>query len=396
MNAIKQYAGGTRSPSALDRAGDSAIHLKMQLVDFARALGFDSCRVAQCSPPTHAAEFGDWLNKGGHGEMEYMARGEEKRREPEKILPDAKSIIVLALNYFQGHPPVAEAAPAISGRIARYAWGDDYHGLIEEKLRKIDNFLREFGGKQKCYVDTGPILERDYAATAGTGWHGKSTMLIDEKLGTWFFLAEVLTTVELLPDEPARDRCGTCERCMKACPTGAITAPYKLDARLCISYLTIELKNSIPLELRPLIGDRIFGCDDCLDACPWNRFAKTSQETAFAARKSTTAFSLRDYLALNEAEFRDLFRDSPIQRIKRRGFLRNVCVALGNIGNNQDLPALRCASLDPEPLIAEHATWAIGQILERAGASTATVLNPAGAVPASQNRSCERVLLAKV
>ena len=362
MNAIRALAP-TTTPNAL----------KTHLVDFTRELGFDSCRIAQCSPPAHVAEFGDWLNEGAHGEMEYMARGEEKRREPEKILPGAKSIIVLALNYFQGDPPVADTAAAVTGRIARYAWGDDYHALIEGKLRKIDNFLREFDGKQKCYVDTGPVLERDYAATAGIGWHGKSTMLIDEKLGTWFFLAEVLTTVELPPDEPAPDRCGTCDRCIKACPTGAITAPYKLDARLCISYLTIELKNSIPAELRPLIGDRIFGCDDCLVACPWNRFAKVSQETAFAARRSTTAFSLRDYLGLNETEFRDLFRDSPIKRIKRRRFLRNVCVALGNVGNSQDLPALRRAALDPETLVAEHATWAIERILKRAGAGTATV-----------------------
>jgi len=337
--------------------------LKTRVVDLARELGFDSCRVAACHPPAHADEFGDWLSDGAHGEMNYMARGEEKRRDPQKILPGAQSVIVLALNYFQGN-----AGRTSPGRIARYAWGDDYHELINAKLRKIDNFLRDFGGEQKCYVDTGPILERDYAAAAGIGWHGKSTMLIDEKLGTWFFLAEILTTLELPADEPARDRCGTCERCITACPTGAITAPHKLDARRCISYLTIELKSAIPLELRPLIGDRIFGCDDCLDACPWNRFAKVSRETAFASRRSTTGVALRDYLALNETEFRSLFRNSPIKRIKRRGFLRNVCVALGNVGTRDDLPALRRASIDPEPLIAEHAAWAIEQILTRAKA----------------------------
>ncbi|HEY6071435.1 MAG TPA: tRNA epoxyqueuosine(34) reductase QueG, partial [Chthoniobacterales bacterium] len=207
----------------------------------------------------------------------------------------------------------------------------------------------------------------------GIGWHGKSTMLIDEKLGTWFFLAEILTTLELPADEPARDRCGTCTRCIEACPTGAITAPHKLDARRCISYLTIELKGAIPLELRPLIGDRIFGCDDCLDACPWNRFAQTSNEAAFAARKSTTAFSLRDYLSLNETVFRNLFRNSPIKRIKRRGFLRNVCVALGNVGTHEDLPALERAVFDCEPLIAEHAAWAIDQILSRTNTSAQTI-----------------------
>lgn len=346
--------------------------VKTQLIDLARDLGFDSCRVAACSPPAHVEEFGEWLDEGAQGEMVYMARGEDKRSDPNKVLPGAKSIIVLALNYFQGDGNAGET-PATTeearGWIARYAWGDDYHEVIEAKLKKIDDFLREFGGEQKCYVDTGPVLERDYAATAGIGWHGKSTMLINEKLGTWFFLAEVLTTLELQADEPARDHCGTCERCIKACPTGAITAPHKLDARRCISYLTIELKSSIPLELRPLIGDRIFGCDDCLDACPWNRFAKVSRETAFAARRSTTEFLLRDYLALNETEFRNLFRNSPIKRIKRRGFLRNVCVALGNVGTTDDLPALERAALDPEPLIAEHACWAIEQIQERSFSS---------------------------
>jgi epoxyqueuosine reductase len=355
-------------------AGD----IKDRLVDLAGELGFASCRVATSSPPAHSQEFGDWLGEGAHGEMQYMARGEEKRRDPQKILPGAKSIIVLAINYFTETGKRVRAGLAFpesgkTGRIARYAWGDDYHDVIAAKLKKIDNFLHELGGQQKCYVDTGPILERDYAAAAGIGWHGKSTMLIDEKLGTWFFLAEILTTLALPADEPARDRCGTCERCIKACPTGAITAPHKLDARRCISYLTIESKSSIPLEFRPLIGDRIFGCDDCLEACPWNRFAKVSRETAFAARRSTTAFALRDYLALNETEFRNLFRNSPIKRIKRHGFLRNVCVALGNVGTSDDLPALRRAALDSEPLIAEHATWAIEQIVKRADFARQTV-----------------------
>ena len=360
--------------------------LKGHLVAFAHALGFDLCRVTACTPPAHAQEFGDWLNHGAHGEMEYMARGADKRRDPQKVLAGAKSIIVLALNYFQGEAMWRKFATydskarnlqscatieAATGRIARYAWGDDYHEVIQSKLRKIDNLLREFGGEQKCYVDTGPVLERDFAAEAGVGWHGKSTMLINEQLGTWFFLAEVLTTLELPPDPPAVDRCGTCVRCIEACPTGAITAPHTLDARRCISYLTIELKGAIPRDLRPLIGDRIFGCDDCLDACPWNRFAQVSRESAFAVRSpsrmgiATTDFALRDYLNLNDAEFRDLFRNSPIKRIKRRGFLRNVCVALGNVGTGEDLPVLENAASDPEPLIAEHAAWAIDQIRRR-------------------------------
>ncbi len=351
----------------------SNTELKARLISLAREIGFDSCRMAACASPVHSNAFRGWLGRDAHGEMDYMERGEGKRCDPQKVLPGAKSIVVLGLNYFQGGPATPKAFGAAIGRIARYAWGDDYHDVMVAKLSEIDRFLRDFGGQQKCYVDTGPVLERDHAAQAGTGWHGKSTMLIDERLGTWFFLAEVLTTLELPPDKPAPDRCGTCERCIKACPTGAITAPHRLDARRCISYLTIELKGSIPLEFRPLIGNRIFGCDDCLDACPWNRFAQVSRETAFSARQSTTGMSLRDYLKLSDAEFRALFRNSPIKRIKQRGFLRNVCVALGNVGDLFDLPALERAAADSEPLIAEHAAWAVEQIRERFRVKTSEI-----------------------
>jgi epoxyqueuosine reductase len=292
--------------------------------------------------------------------MDWLARGEEKRCDPQQVLVGARSVIVVAQNYWQGARQGQEA----TGKIARYAWGDDYHEVILPKLKQLDAFLRERGGTQKCYVDTGPILERDYAAEAGIGWHGKSTMLVDPKLGTWFFLAEILTTLELPPDEPQTSRCGSCTRCITACPTNAITGEHRLDARRCISYLTIELKGSIPLELRPLIGDRIYGCDDCLDACPWNRFASASREAAFAARPAAQ-MPLCDYLSLDDVQFRALFSRSPIKRVKRRGFLRNVCVALGNVGSHSDLPALRRAAFDPEPLIAEHAAWAVNRILER-------------------------------
>jgi len=351
--------------------------LKARLVAYAHEIGFDACRVANCAPPPHATEFRGWLRDGSAGEMSYMERGEEKRCDPQKVLPGARSIVVLALNYWQGEEPnlgrdaalrhlrTAQRAVPTTGRIARYAWGDDYHDVITAKLKKIDQFLSGLGGTQKTYVDTGPVLERDHAAQAGVGWHGKSTMLIDPGLGTWFFLAEVLTTLELPADTPQPDRCGKCERCITACPTGAITAPHRVDARRCISYLTIEHKSAIPLELRPLIGDRIFGCDDCLDACPWNRFAKVSRESAFFARQATVGMALRDYLPLSEKEFHVLFRNSPIKRIKRRGFLRNVCVALGNVGDLTDLPALEQAAADPEPLIAEHAGWAIERICKR-------------------------------
>lgn len=339
--------------------------IKAELVARAKAVGFDACRIAHVDAPRHASAFREWLRDGAAGEMQWMERGEEKRCDPSLVLPGAKSVVVLAMNYWQG-----DGLPAPAGRIARYAWGDDYHDVLLAKLRTLDAFLSELGGVQKCYVDTGPILERDFAAEAGVGWHGKSTMLVDPKLGTWFFLAEILTTLEFPPDAPQPNRCGTCTRCITACPTGAITDAHRLDARRCISYLTIELKGSIPLEFRPLIGDRIYGCDTCLDVCPWNRFAAASREAAFAARPATAAMQLRDFLALDDEQFRAVFRGSPIKRIKRRGLLRNVCVALGNVGTAEDLPALERATYDPEPLVAEHAAWAIGRIRERLGERT--------------------------
>lgn len=346
---------------------EAATKLKQEIIEQARSLGFDSCRIAAAAPPRHGNEFRVWLRDGAAGEMEWLGRSKEKRCDPQQVLSGARSMIVVALNYWQGEEPAPSASMA-TGRIARYAWGDDYHAVMLGKMELLDEFMRRHGGAQKCYVDTGPILERDHAAEAGIGWHGKSTMLIDPKLGTWFFIGQILTTLELPVDEPQRSRCGTCVRCLNACPTGAITDDHRLDARLCISYLTIELKGSIPIGLRPLIGNRIYGCDDCLDACPWNRFASISREAAFAARP-VTQMPLRDFLALDDLQFRALFRHSPIKRIKRRGFLRNVCVALGNVGDRHDLPALQKAAFDPEPLIAEHATWAIDRILERVALS---------------------------
>ncbi len=342
--------------------------MKEPLLALAQSLGFDLCRVAPCVAPPHGEAFHAWLEAGRAGEMAWLERNKDRRTDPQLVLPGAKSVIVLGMNYWQGERPdalAADGAAAARGQIARYAWGDDYHDLIEHKLREIDTFLIAQGGRQRCYVDTGPVLERDYAALAGAGWHGKSTMLISPRLGTWFFLAEVLTTLELEPDAPMPDRCGRCTRCIDACPTGAIVAPHQVDARRCVSYLTIEAKGPIPEEFRPLVGDRIYGCDDCLAACPWNRFAGASQEAAFAAREFVHGWTLRDYLALDDDGFRALFRKSPIKRIKRRGFLRNVCVALGNVGTADDLPALEKAAQDAEPLIVEHAQWAIGRITNR-------------------------------
>ncbi len=336
--------------------------LKAAFLAEAHAVGFDICRVASAEKPPHADEFREWLGEGKHGDMAWLARNADRRTDPDLVLPGARSIIALGMNYWNRKP--ASEPQSKSGRIARYAWGDDYHDIIEPRLWQLDGWMQKHGGRQRQYVDTGPVLERDFAALSGLGWQGKSTMLIHPKLGTWLFLASILTTLDLPADGPMSDHCGKCTRCITACPTGAITAPHKLDARLCISYLTIENKGPIPEPLRPLLGDRIYGCDDCLDACPWNRFAQESRESRFAARDFVT-MPLRDFLTLDDDAFRTLFRDSPIKRIKRVRFLRNVCVALGNVGTSEDLPALKASAADPDPLIAEHAQWAIRQINAR-------------------------------
>jgi epoxyqueuosine reductase len=252
-----------------------------------------------------------------------------------------------------------------SGTIARYARFRDYHDVLSEQLKSLTNFLDDQGGsgaRSLWYVDTGPVLERDLAQRAGLGFIGKHTNLISRQLGNWIFLAEIITTLQLEPDGPEKNRCGTCTRCITSCPTAAITGPFRLDARRCISYLTIELKGPIPLELRSMVGDRIYGCDDCLAVCPWNRFARDGKMMKAHARTDLAQPDLLELLALDDAGFKNRFASTPILRAKRRGFLRNVCVALGNVGDKAALPHLEKAARDPEPLIAEHARWAIDQI----------------------------------
>jgi len=266
----------------------------------------------------------------------------------------------VGLNYWQPQPKTR-------GRIARYALGEDYHHILQEKLETLAAEITDTGEKAKVYVDTGPVLEKPLAERAGLGWQGKSTMLIHPKMGPWLLLGEIITTLELEPDAPQNDHCGSCSRCITACPTGAITAPYQLDARRCIAYLTIELKGSIPEEMRPLIGDRIYGCDECLEVCPWNRFAQTTREARFLAPPAEPEGRdrLHALLEITQAEFKRRFAKSPILRVKRRGLLRNVCVVLGNIGTAADLPVLEKAVLHEEPLVREHAAWAIQQIEQR-------------------------------
>ena len=299
-------------------------------------LGLDACGITPADPSRHASFFRDWAASGRAGEMAWLAREPERRSDPRVVLPGAQSLIVAGLNYWQ-------PARTGRGRIARYALGDDYHEVLMEKLRRLADEITAHGAQAKVYVDTGPVLEKPLAARAGLGWQGKSTMLINRRLGPWLLLGEIITTLELTPDAPEQDHCGTCSRCLDACPTRAITAPYQLDARRCIAYLTIELKGSIPEEMRPLIGDRVYGCDECLDVCPWNRFAQTTREARFHAPDDLRTQDLRELLNLTGPEFKRRFARSPILRLKRRGLLRNVCVVLGNIGTADDLPALHRA-----------------------------------------------------
>jgi len=349
----------------------------------ARELGFDDCRFTTAEPPGSGPQFERWLESGMHGEMGYMQRNAPKRLDPQEILPGARSIITLAMSYWrdEGRGEKVEGrgtrveVPSGTGNtvnhtgvIARYARFADYHDVIGARLKSLSDLVNQLGGggtQSLWYVDTGPLLERDLAQRAGLGFIGKHTNLVGRRLGNWFLLGEILTTLKLEPDTPEKNRCGSCTRCLAACPTAAITAPFQLDARRCISYLTIELKGSIPEELRSAIGNRIFGCDDCLAVCPWNRFAREGCIMKTQARAKFETPDLMELLNLDDDSFRRRFAGTPLERVKRRGLLRNVCVALGNVGNEGALGALQKAAADPEPLIAEHAGWAIAQIRAR-------------------------------
>lgn len=340
--------------------------LTSRIKDRAYQFGFDLVGISPARPAQTIDFYSSWLARAYAGEMSYLERHLEKKIHPRRLLPETRSVISLGINYFTLGIPDEKQSDASRGLISRYAWGDDYHDIIHRKLKKLLNFIKsEAGGdvQGRGFVDTAPILEREMAYNSHIGWFGKNTNIIHHEIGSWFFLAEILIDIELEYDEtPAKGGCGTCTRCIEACPTGALVAPYTLDARRCISYLTIEFKGSIPVELRSLLGNRIFGCDVCQEACPWNRKVKPTNEPAFLPRKNNTAPELLSLINLNNAEFRAKFKNSPIKRSKRRGFSRNVAVALGNWGSDKAVPALSRALQDEEPLIREHAAWALEQI----------------------------------
>ncbi len=341
--------------------------MKAAIRQQALVLGFDDCRFTSAAATASAEQFQHWLGQKKQGEMTWLERNAPKRIDPQKVLASARSVIVLSASY-EIEKRQGAGGRRETGQIARYAQFDDYHDVLGELLKLLTQFVNELGGgetRSLWYVDTGPLLERDFAQRAGLGFVGKHTNLISRKSGNWIFLAEILTTLELEPDAPQKNHCGKCERCITACPTNAITGPFQLDARKCISYLTIELKGSIPVELRPAIGNRIYGCDDCLAVCPWNKFAREGKLMKAHTRPELNAPDLIELLQLDTAGFKSRFTGSPILRTKRRGLLRNVCVALGNTGDESALPHLQKATEDSEPLIAEHACWAIEQIETR-------------------------------
>lgn len=347
-----------------------ALSLEQLLKAQACGLGFDLVGITSLGPVETAPVFDQWVAQGYAGDMDYLPRGAGKRRDSRLPAPGTTSAIVVGLDY-------GGRAPA--GPIARYARGDDYHDVMLSRLAELHDWLESELGtpvRGKAYVDTGPILERDLARRAGLGWFGKNTNLVNPRIGSFFFIGALLVDLDLLPDTPFEaDRCGTCTRCLDACPTDAFVEPRLLDATRCISYLTIELKSAIPDGLRELIGSRIYGCDVCQDVCPYNiKFAQELREPAFAPRASIGERDARSLanalLSLDDDAFRDSFRGSPIKRAKRRGLLRNAAVVLGNLGDDRDIPALARAAQDPEPAIKQHATWAIEQIQGRGSVPT--------------------------
>ena len=339
----------------------------------ALALGFEAAGIAGVAPLEARAHYEAWLAAGRHGTMSWLAtpRSRERRADPARILPRIASVVCVALC----HEPASDAARARRlGRIARYAAGEDYHRLMREKLGALQDYIEGDalpGSRALWYSDTGAILERGFAERAGIGWAGKHGGVLSRQLGSWFLLGEVLVDRALDPDPTASGHCGTCVRCIEACPTRAIVGPGEVDARRCISYLTIELRGPIPLDLRPLIGDWIFGCDICQEVCPWNRFAPAAREARLHAR-ALEGWTLERFLSLDEPGFANLFEHSPVRRARRSGFLRNVCVALGNRRDAAAVPALlRALAGDPDPLVRSHAAWALGEIGAALGAEGA-------------------------
>ena len=368
-----------RGPRLLNaHAKLSAADLKAALASEARALGFDCVGVTAPDAIAEAAgHFRAFLDTGAHGEMDWLAANPERRADPRSLWPAVRSVIMLGVNYGPDENPLAILESRTRGAISVYAQGDDYHDLIKKRLKALARWLvATAGGEVKVFVDTAAVMEKPLAQAAGLGWQGKHTNLVSREFGSWLFLGAIFTTLDLPRDEADADHCGSCQACLDICPTSAFPAPYKLDPRRCISYLTIESKGSIPHEFRKAIGNRIYGCDDCLAVCPWNKFAQQGREAKLAAREDLRAPSLAELARLDDAAFRARFTKSPVKRIGRDRFVRNVLIAIGNANDGALAVEAERLLTDDSPLVRGAAVWALSQLLARkefsALAATAT------------------------
>ncbi len=338
--------------------------LKAGLVREARAVGFAACRI--CAPeavPEVPGRLEQYLDVGYHGQMGWLADRADWRGDPRVLWPEVRSIIMLAEPYTPEHDPLEDLAHRDRGVVSVYARGRDYHDVVKKRLKRLARWLvAQADCAVKVFVDTAPVAEKPLAAAAGLGWQGKHTNLVSRDLGNWFFLGAIFTTAKLEPDEAEVDHCGSCRRCLDICPTDAFPAPYQLDARRCISYLTIEHKGPVEPDLRPGLGNRIYGCDDCLAVCPWNKFAVQARDQRYAARGDLVGPSLRDLAGLDDAGFRQKFSGSPIKRTGRDRFVRNVAYAIGNSGDPELRPAVEALTNDADPVVAEAAQWAVQRL----------------------------------
>jgi epoxyqueuosine reductase len=345
-------------------AASDAADLKAAIKAKAHELGFEAFGVADLDMSWDAGgRLEQFVADGRHGEMGWMETTLTRRVHPRAMWPDARSAIVLGLNYGPDSDPLAALARKTRGAVSVYAQGADYHEVIKARLKTLGRWMAQtYGGELKVFVDTAPLMEKPLAQLAGLGWQGKHTNLVSRELGAWLFLGVVLTTLDLPADKAEADHCGSCRACLDICPTGAFPAPYQLDARRCISYLTIEHKGPIPVEFREPLGNRIYGCDDCLAVCPWNKFAAVASEAAFHARETLRAPALRDLATLDDAGFRSLFSKSPIKRIGRDRFVRNVLYAVGNAGDADLADVARARLEDASPVVRDAASWALSRL----------------------------------
>jgi len=356
----------TPSTGAGRGEGESHAHARTAIREKALALGFDAVGFARAELSTDVRhDLEGFLSAGCHGDMGWMAGKSDRRGDPRVLWPAARSVVALGLNYGPEGDPLNRRPAADLGEISVYARNRDYHDTIKKKLKALARWMRaSFDAEVKVFVDTAPVMEKPLAQAAGIGWQGKHTNLVSRNLGSWLFLGEVFTTLDLEGNAGETDHCGACRRCLDACPTQAFLAPYRLDARRCISYLTIEHKGPVPRELRPLMGNRIFGCDDCLAVCPWNKFAKAASEPDFRAREELTAPKLAELARVDDADFRRRFAGSPIKRIGRARLLRNVLIAIGNSGRKELLDAAEARLDDEDALVRGAAVWAVSRLAD--------------------------------